>query len=128
MNKQNTTFSITMSEYDGVLSSSIYRLYVSNDYLVLYKLRSLPSLHLWRKEWPRLGTLQTAELLLTPPSTENATWVSAWWSVHPQWRVCSIVYSSITFLSLQLVLRRVLVCSRNQCVFVILLLRMICNI
>lgn len=69
MNKQNTTFSITMSEYDGVLSSSIYRLYVSNDYLVLYKLRSLPSLHLWRKEWPRLGT---------PNSDVTAAMVPSW--------------------------------------------------
>ncbi len=81
----------------------IAKLYVSNDYLVLYKLRSLPSLRLRRKEWPpRLWTpnsdvtaamvpnwsntfVQLSETLSTPstrrtftnvPRTQNATWVS----------------------------------------------------
>lgn len=119
---------------------------------------SLPSLRLRRKEWPRLWTpnrdvtaamvpswsntfVQLSESLSTPstrrtftnvPRTQNATWVSVWWSVHPQWRVCFIVslirvYSSITLLSL-LVLRRVLVCRCNQCVFVIHLIALKCRL
>ncbi len=81
----------------------IAKLYVSNDYLVLYKLRSLPSLRLRRKEWPPVCGPQTvtspqrwsqtgathlfqlSETLSTPstrrtftnvPRTQNATWVS----------------------------------------------------